>query len=213
MEPYDFKLQTCIDRLKDKRGVFHSEADFQFALAWEIQQVFPEAYVRLEYCPKLAPQMHVDILVSYFGQVYPIELKFKKNDFFLNVGDELYSLKKHGAQDIGKYDCLLDIMRVEQLSTLLSDFGRGYVVWLTNDSLYWKSSKKNNTICRDFSMHEGCIKSGKMNWAANAGLGTTRNREQEICLHGNYQIHWQDYSSFVHTKNGDFRYCVLEVSK
>lgn len=64
--------------LSRTRKIFHSEADFQFALAWEIQKRYPDAKVRLEYCPiEIEPAMHVDILVILDGNWYPIELKYK----------------------------------------------------------------------------------------------------------------------------------------
>ena len=50
--------------LSDSRKVFHSEADFQFALAWEIQKLYPDAKIRLEYCPaSITPNIHIDMLV------------------------------------------------------------------------------------------------------------------------------------------------------
>jgi len=213
MTSYDFDLQQCIDSLKNKRRVFHSEADFQFALAWEIKLAYPEAEVRLEYCPKLAPKMHLDLIVNRDGLRFPIELKYKTKGFEWSSANEAFHLKSHGAQDIGKYDCLIDIMRIEQLSTILPDFGLGYVVWLTNDASYWNPLKKCDAICKDFSLHEGIRKSGSMHWAANAGSGTTKNREQEILLQGTYQIHWHDYSSFTQHKNGNFRYVLVEIAK
>lgn len=42
-------IEKCMKSLSEKRPIFHSEADFQFALAWEIQKEYPKANVRLEY--------------------------------------------------------------------------------------------------------------------------------------------------------------------
>ena len=44
-------IAAVMDTLRAKRTVFHSEADFQFALSWEIQLHYPDASVRLEYPP------------------------------------------------------------------------------------------------------------------------------------------------------------------
>jgi hypothetical protein len=44
-------LETLMADLAAERPLFHSEADFQFALAWLIQRQHPEATVRLEYKP------------------------------------------------------------------------------------------------------------------------------------------------------------------
>lgn len=206
-----FDMQKCIDQLKEKRSVFHSEADFQFALAWEIQTAYPQAKVRLEYCPKSVPQMHLDLIVTLDHSDYPIELKYKTAGFNWATELEAFHLKNHGAQDIGKYDCLIDVMRIEQLSTLLPHFAVGFVVWLTNDASYWKPLRKADAVCSDFSIHEGATKSGTMLWKENAGIGTTKGREREIVLHGYYRIQWQDYSMFPTEKNGTFRYSILEI--
>ena len=41
-------LHTTMDSLAAKRPIFHSEADFQHALAWEVQLAHPNAGIRLE---------------------------------------------------------------------------------------------------------------------------------------------------------------------
>ncbi|SVC38601.1 uncharacterized protein METZ01_LOCUS291455, partial [marine metagenome] len=42
-------LLGIIDRLSSLYPIFSNEADFQFALAWEIQKKFPDWSVRFEY--------------------------------------------------------------------------------------------------------------------------------------------------------------------
>jgi hypothetical protein len=212
MAPH-FDLELSMSNLKQKRAVFHSEADFQFALAWEIQLSYPEANIRLEYCPNAAPNMHIDIIVSYDGGVYPIELKYKTHGLNCIDSNETYTLKNHGAQDIGKYDCLLDVQRVEFLSHAIPNFELGYVIWLTNDPLYWKPLMKADAVCRDFSLQDGIVKNGRLSWASNAGSGTTKGREKEIALAGVYPIHWTGYSNISTQKYGEFRYAIVEIPK
>ena len=67
-------LQVPLSRLRSRRKVLHSEADFQFALAWELQLQYPDAVIRLEYPPPHDPTKYVDILVRLGDDVYPIEL-------------------------------------------------------------------------------------------------------------------------------------------
>ncbi len=43
-------INSFIKSLSKNRKIFVSEADFQFALAWEIKQNMPQAEVRLESC-------------------------------------------------------------------------------------------------------------------------------------------------------------------
>lgn len=52
-------LPPVMSALAKDRPVFHSEADFQHALAWEIHRRWPETSVRLEFrVPKLG--YHLD---------------------------------------------------------------------------------------------------------------------------------------------------------
>lgn len=211
--PSEFDLLTAMDNLSLKRKLFHSEADFQFALAWEIQTLYPEAAVRLEYCPREAPHMHIDIVVELDDKVYPIELKYKTLKLDCPIDGEYYNLKNHGAQDIGKYDCLLDIQRMEQCRKILSQFECGFTIWLTNDPLYWTPAKKPGTMAEEFTLHEGVNKSGTMRWAAHTSVGTQKGREEPISLHGSYSIHWRDYSEISETRAGKFQYVLLSINQ
>ena len=78
-------LHDQMNMLMKKRTIFHSEADFQFALAWEIQKAYPDANVRLEYCPSKYPNMHLDMLVKIGGMGFPIELKYKTKKYEVKI--------------------------------------------------------------------------------------------------------------------------------
>lgn len=211
-KPSEFDLLTAMDNLCLKRKLFHSEADFQFALAWEIQTLYPEAAVRLEYCPQEARQMHIDIVVELNNKVYPIELKYKTLKLDCPIEGEYYNLKSHGAQDIGKYDCLLDVQRLEQCSRLLPRFECGFAIWLTNDPLYWTAAKKPGTMAEAFALYEGVCKSGTMGWASHTSAGTQKGREEPISLRGAYSIHWQPYSQISEARAGKFQYVLLSIN-
>ena len=70
-------MGLIVDRLKNRRKIFVSEADFQLELAWTIKENYPNAKIRLEYCPSFDLNMHIDILVIMNNKCYPIELKYK----------------------------------------------------------------------------------------------------------------------------------------
>ena len=112
-----FDIDKCLLSLSKKRPLFHSEADFQFALAWEIQLAYPQANVRFEYAPKDFSNMHIDIVVFIDQHIIPIELKYKTAKLNAIYNSEMYNLKSHGAQDCGKYDCLKDLQRIEKFGT------------------------------------------------------------------------------------------------
>ena len=204
-------ISSALNALSKNRKLFHSEADFQFALAWEIQKLYPAASVRLEYSPaKIHPTIHIDILVIMGNDWYPIELKYKSlNCLKINNGEE-YNLKSHVAQDIGRYDYLKDVQGIEMLGRLLPRFKKGYSIFLTNDLSYWSDNMKETAVCYSFKLSEKEIKKGILSWAGHTGQGTMKGREMPIVLEREYLIHWQEYSRLDDTKSGCFRYIILD---
>jgi hypothetical protein len=198
--------------LSKTRKIFHSEADFQFALAWEIQKLYPKAKVRLEYCPaEIEPTMHIDILVVIDDYWYPIELKYKTLGCNKTFEGEIFKLKNQGDQDTGRYDFLKDVQRIEELSRELPNFKKGYSIFLTNDPSYWSDSGRIDTAYHQFRLCEGLNKTGSMNWANHAGKGTIKGRENMIVLENNYQIQWQQYCKIDDKRSGVFKYLVLPL--
>lgn len=205
-------LLPIIETLRRKRPLFHSEADFQFALAWEIQKAFPSADIRLEYPPESEPNKYIDILVRSDGCSYPIELKYKTKKLSASAGGERYFLKNHGAQDIGAYDCMKDICRVESFANNLVGFKCGYVLWLTNDPYYWSAPNNANAGYAAFSIHHGAKKSGAMSWGSHLSAGTIKGRESELLLSGKYEIVWNYYSD-LGVIPGIFKYALMQVER
>lgn len=205
-------IHTVLTQLKNERQIFHSEADFQFALAWELQKKYPNASLRLEYPPSNDPQKRIDILVRLGDDVYPIELKYKTKEFSAEVNGEQYSLKEHSAEDLGKYDFVKDICRIEAFREHISGYREGYAICLTNDPLYWKEPKNDTAGYAEFSVHDGAVKSGSMSWGSSMSRGSTKDREDSLTLLGSYSIHWEEYSRInANTKNGVFMYTVVKV--
>lgn len=206
------ELINQLELLKNKRPIFHSEADFQFSLAWELQTSYPDAEIRLEYCPRQSPNMHIDIVAFVNSRCYPIELKYKTLKLEYTNGEEYFSVKNHGAQDIGRYDCLKDIERIEYLSKVIDNFERGYVVVLSNDPLYWTIPQSQKPTNSDgFRIHDGLIKTGTYCWSDTAGAGTTQGREAPIRLAGEYPVRWREFSRLNDGKNGTFQYTVFTI--
>ena len=56
-------LNEILRELSELRPVFHSEADFQLALGWQVKQHDPEVNVRLETRP--APGVHLDLAFEH----------------------------------------------------------------------------------------------------------------------------------------------------
>ena len=214
MEINEFNIISVIDSIKEKRIVFHSEADFQFALAWEIKHLYPDADVRLEYAYKVDNKVyHIDILVRKEGKCIPIELKYKTLKKSLTLNDEEFTLRNHGAQDLGKYDYIKDIVRVETLLLEDSRFMEGYAIMLTNDPSYWNGSTKENICCAAFDIGDNKDIKGSLEWAEHTGAGTMKNREKPLVLLGEYKMKWYDYSYFDEDRNGTFKYLMAKVVK
>ncbi|MBQ7872553.1 MAG: hypothetical protein IJ360_01110 [Clostridia bacterium] len=203
-------INTAIKNLSAKRKIFHSEADFQFAFAWELQKELPQAEIRLEYCPAFAKDMHIDIFVIESGATYPIELKYKSKKIQTIDNNDFFSLKNHGAQDINRHAFLYDVERLEKMKALDKSFSMGYAVMLTNDPLYWRKPLKNASIDEAFKIHEGKTVFGTLKWSEQAAAGTTKGHNT-IVLNNSYVMHWSNFSDIEDVKNGMFMYNVVEV--
>jgi hypothetical protein len=204
-----------MEKLKQKRTMFHSEADFQFALAWELQECYPNARVRLEYCPSsFDPPMYIDILVISGNRWYPIELKYKTLRFKGTVQEERYELKNQGAQDTGRYDVLKDVQRLEGLIRSDSEYEYGFVILLTNDQGYWSRTRNENTNDADFRISDTLTKTGQLVWAEKASDGTKAGREDPISLNGSYRLEWSNYSEYDTVAfRGRFKHLVLKIQR
>ena len=205
------EIRKILASLARQRPVFHSEADFQHALAWEIHQQLPAASIRLELPLSIGGRtLHLDIWAATEEAVFAIELKYKTRNLEVQRGEEKFRLRNQSAQDIGRYDFIKDIWRLEQIVE-----GRenavGYAVLLTNESTYWAGESRRPTIDSDFRLYEGRILEGTLQWGEEASAGTKRGRENPLPLRGRYPLNWQEYSRIDDRRHGAFRYLVVEV--
>lgn len=205
------EIGEVLSALAKQRPVFHSEADFQHALAWEIHQELPAAPIRLELPVQVKQQFfHLDIWVAYQDAVLAIELKYKTRRLSVQVGSERYRLKDQSAQDVGRYDFVRDIQRLEQVATAYQSV-IGYAILLTNDSAYWTTPANQNTVDAGFRLHNGRVLEGVLSWGAKASEGTMKNRERPLELRGKYHLRWSDYSQPSAERYGQFRSLVVKV--
>lgn len=204
-------LHAILARLALRRPVFHSEADFQHALAWELQQHDHAANIRLEKrISKEGPRVHLDLLIQSNFHELAIELKYKTRSVKLTHADEQYDLLNQSAQDIGRHDFIKDIRRLEDY---VQDHpgSIGCAVLLTNDGTYWSESRKTDAVDSAFRLHEGRFLQGDVAWGSKASAGTTHKRNKPIALRGKYTITWQDYSSHGEGHGKQFRYAAVRV--
>lgn len=207
-----FDIYKIIDILKVKRPVFVSEADFQLEMAWVIKEEYPNAKVRLEYCPSFDGSMHIDILVIIDNIWIPIELKYKTKGCSKTINNEIFNLKNHSAKDINCYLYLKDIERIEKIKKEENLFSKGYAIFITNDMAYIKAPLKDDSFYKDFSLENGIIKSGLMNWKLGVGKGTIKNAEKPIRLNSEYKMEWENYSIIDNSNSGIFRILVNKIN-
>ena len=203
------ELPSLLEGLSRTRPIFHSEADFQHALAWAIHERYPDANIRLEYKPFPTERLYVDIWVSGTENA-AIELKYLTRGLEFDLDGERFSLKNQAAQAIHRYDVLKDIARLERIVSEVPETV-GYAVVLTNDSAFWKSPTRADTVDAAFRIHDGSVISGTLRWSEKAGHGTTKGREAPLTLANPYHIAWRDYSAIPVSSYGLMRYLLIEV--
>jgi len=206
-----FDLVRILEALATQRPVFHSEADFQHALAWIIHEKHPAAKVRLEYRPrKLKEKAYIDIWAELHGATYAVELKYKTRSLQETVSEETFSLLNQSAQDQARYDFCRDIGRIETLAAAYPEL-IGFAVFLTNDRGYWRVSGRDGNVDSAFRVHEDAKLSGKLEWALHASKGTKSGRVNAICLAGEYSLNWMIYSTCGNGRNNEFRVAVVNT--
>ena len=224
------EIRMVLEQLLDRGRIFCSEADFQFAFAWQLKETYGQQIeVRLEYTPwKYSDKMHIDIVAMTESGLIPIELKYRKAklDIHLDNGDHI-KLKPHTAHDTGAYEFLSDIQRLEELvRSKQYSIHEAYAIMLTNDSAYWrdtrrgKQDKQPNDIA--FRIFDGAELSGERKWDDAAGKGTIKGHEDPIVLSGKYKMVWHackpcgianvsDGLSKKAVPNMEFKYNIVKI--
>jgi hypothetical protein len=205
-------LARTLAALSPERPIFHSEADFQHALAWRIHDDRPAAAVRLELPREVGGRRaHVDIWVVDGGERIAIELKYFTRKIDVVVSREHFQLRDQAAQDLGRYDVLRDLVRIETL-VAAGEADRGYVIALTNDSSYWKGpTPLSSPNYEAFRLMEARDLGGLLTWGPATGPGTMKGRETPIVLRDRYRCNWADYSDLASTASYmRFRYLLFE---
>lgn len=209
----ELDIHRVMAELAERRPIFHSEADFQFALAWRIAEMKAGCGVRLEkpfsLCGK---RIHLDIWLPMSGTA--IELKYRTRRLCIERNGEEFALKSHEAQDHGRYDFIADIVRVERIRAKLRAAGSasapGYAILLTNDHLYWRPGR-DDAADRAFHLHEGRVLNSTLTWAKHASSATKKGREESFELRKrSYELRWKRYP-VLPGEYGEFRYLAVKV--
>ena len=204
-------IQETLQRLAAQRPIFHSEADFQHALAWSVHQSDPNAVIRLEVPFRTDDYSeYLDLLIISGDQSFAVELKYKTRRVVHRHADEEFSLKQQGAQDLGRYDFLADVGRLERFIAA-KRAASGCAILVTNDSSYWSAPARPGTVDEKFRLNEGRVIHGSLAWLEHASAGTMRSREKPVTLTGHYAAAWKPYSFPCATPGGEFRFLAWHV--
>jgi len=149
-------LEKIMRTLSKRRSVFHSEADFQHELAFELREHLKDAKdakVRLEYPYKeeLVPKKrrrYTDIVVFFDDERVGIEVKYalkgknKNKDIeTIKICGEEFKVSGQGAQTNRKKSFDDDKERIEKSK----EYDYGYAIMITNiKSLSDKARQKEN---------------------------------------------------------------------
>lgn len=205
-------VNNILKELSEKRPIFYSEADFQFSLAMEIRRKFNS--LRLEWpFEESIDNQYLDILIIGDDSYIPIELKYKTkriSERAIPIKGELYHLKDQGAQDISRYHFLKDIQRVEILKGKNNKIKKGFVIFLTNDEAFWEPKKKENSIDKEFLIHNRKIP-GNIPLKWNGGSSGTTTSRPPLILNRDYTFKWEHYSNIETNLNHEFKYLLVEI--
>jgi hypothetical protein len=206
-----FDIEQTIRALGLERMIFHSEADFQHALAIKIAQLYPAAAIRLEIPLSIdQSRIHLDMRITIEQQVVAIELKYATSRLSLVHNEESYDLRDQSADDLTRYGYCKDIERIERLIDH-RHCDIGYAIILTNYSPFWKQwSPPENRMVNDmdFRIHEGKLLHGKLSWGTNTN---PKYVQKPLKLTGSYTMSWANYSFVSDIKNGLFRFAIVEI--
>ena len=209
-------IHNLMTDLSQHRPIFHSEADFQHALAWQIHKAIPNCEIRLETPYRVSQgNWYLDIWLQTME--IAIELKYRTKRMEGEKDGEYFLLRNHSGYPQGRYDFLKDIQRLERV---VADrkAKSGFAVLLTNELNFWQQPQQRWKTTNDanFRLHEGWTVTGELTWAAQTGAGTKKDREEPIRLKGSYHLQWQDYAhwgeqAIVWLRQSSFRYLAVLI--
>ncbi|MBR9859788.1 hypothetical protein GYB22_03385 [bacterium] len=204
-----------MESLSKRRPIFHSEADFQFELAWELKSINPELELRMEkpYDINESERWYLDILIMDGQSRIGIELKYKTRVIpqaqLSSLGNlESFRLTNHAATSLGRYDFLKDIERIEYLIEN-EELDSGFCIFLSNDRSYWTGNPKHSTLGPNFYINPGMTKSGKIDWVKPKESSVGKGRMKPIMLSGHYCMQWFNYEELQPI----FSYNLVEITK
>ena len=212
------RLMGWINKLSETHPVFHSEADFQFALS-RVMSADGVGHLRLERRhhlsgPPLQSRRHlnIDIMGRIGDQRIALELKYPKKSFtgtvLIEGEPEEFDLPSGGAFDLDAAAIWRDAERIERL--LADDvIDAGAAVTLSNYPLWSDASLGVGTKAYAFRLWEGRRLSQEVLAWDSAAPGPEQGA---VSITSTYVCNWLDYSNPTGQTGQSqlFRYLILE---
>ena len=199
-------IERAMAELAAIRPVFHSEADFQHAFAWQLRALDPETDVRLEVRLSSNTNERLDLLFHVGDDRFAVELKYPLAQASIEVDGEEFLLKNQGALDIMRFGYVWDIVRIERM--VASGLATGGVAMiLTNVSQLWSPPRQAGRVAADtaFRCHEGETMTGELGWQGDATWWRDKYPES-VHLGGAYEMRWRAFSDPEGAGQTEFRW-------
>jgi hypothetical protein len=215
-------LDKILTRVAARRPVFHSEADFQHALALELSRHHHAVRQEVPIQVKIKGQsvgVELDLLATdpESGVTSAIELKYISAPHDVTNGGEPFSLSANWGTNLSRFDALADLERVSAV-IMAGKATQGFTILLTNASTAWSRDVMTTSImARAFSIHEGrqFVAGETLDWFPPIPTVGSVSKKR-LFPYAPVQIpkgqicRWRDYSK-MKGANGVFRYLMLDA--
>lgn len=202
-----------MEALRTSRPVFHTEADFQHAFAWESHVLHHAARVRLERRLSADVNERLDLLLSVDNMTVAVELKYPVAELVATLDGEPFVLREHSAPDRMRFGFVWDIVRLEGLVAAgVADVG--VAVLLTNVAQLWQPSRPRARPSADteFRLYEGRELAERLAWTGDATWWRKEKLPEAVELAGRYPLAWAPYSMVPGVRRGEFRWTSAVVA-
>jgi len=190
-----FDVHATMRKLAERRPIFHSEADFQHELAWQMRLDCKDICIRLEYrIGGSSKREHIDIIAYNNPTFHVFELKYKVHLMDCEYNREKFSLRAQGGDDVSYILYLQDIERLERNFDKCGPNVVTYPIFLTN---FLKFRTGRDSYCN-------IIEGQKLQ-------GLHRYRNKSASLSRRYVMRWRDFSTV--TCNGKSRSFIYGIAE
>lgn len=156
-------VQT-LAKMAPQRPLFHSEADFQIALAVGLGLSDPAISIRAEtVLVDEKGNQKLDLLLRRDSHEHGIELKLHKRAFLATIDGEPFRYPENNPRDVSRRNFLYDIHRLEDFVEQRQQ-RTGTAIILTNDPLMWEDGIRSGATDTAFCLAESKEMTGLLGW-------------------------------------------------